>query len=100
MQKIAEALAVGAAEQAPRRRRDAVRRLPAVVLAHRGEEGRRLQKPGDRVVTTSGIYGSVTKINEKSVKLQIADKVTIEVAKAAIGGYQGQDPVVPESGNL
>ena len=57
-------------------------------------------KRGDRVVTTSGIYGSVTKINEKSVKLQIADKVTIEVAKAAIGGYQGQDPVVPESGNL
>lgn len=57
-------------------------------------------KPGDRVVTTSGIYGSVTKVLDKSVKLQIADKVTIEVAKAAIGGYQGQDPVVPESGNL
>jgi hypothetical protein len=27
--------------------------------------------------------------------LQIADKVRIEVARAAIGGYQGQDPVVP-----
>ena len=51
-------------------------------------------KVGDRIVTTSGIYGQVTKLNEKSVQVQIADKVRIEVARAAIGGYQGQDPVV------
>ena len=57
-------------------------------------------KVGDRVVTTSGIYGQITKISEKSIKLQIADKVQIEVARAAVGGYQGQDPVVPESGSL
>jgi preprotein translocase subunit YajC len=50
-------------------------------------------KVGDRVVTTSGIYGSITKISEQSVQLQIADKVRIEVAKAAVGGYQGQEPV-------
>jgi|SRR4051812_44495771 len=50
-------------------------------------------KVGDRVVTTGGIYGSVTKVNEQSVQLQIAANVRIEVAKAAIGGYQGQDPV-------
>jgi preprotein translocase subunit YajC len=34
------------------------------------------------------------KIDEQKVQLQIADKVRIEVAKAAIGGYQGQPPVV------
>ena len=56
-------------------------------------------KVGDRIVTTSGIYGEITRINERSVQLQVADKVRIEVAKAAIGGYQGQDPVVPESGS-
>jgi preprotein translocase subunit YajC len=56
-------------------------------------------KVGDKVVTTSGIYGQVTRLNEKSVQVQIADKVRIEVARAAVGGYQGQDPVVPESGN-
>ena len=57
-------------------------------------------KVGDRVVTTSGIYGQITKLNEKSVQVQIADKVRIEVARAAIGGLQGQDPVVvPDSGN-
>jgi len=54
-------------------------------------------KVGENVVTTSGIYGQITKIGEKSVQLQIAEKVRIEVAKAAIGGYQGQDPVVPDS---
>ena len=57
-------------------------------------------KVGDKVITTSGIYGLITRIGEKSLQLQIADKVRIEVARAAVGGYQGQDPVVvPESGN-
>lgn len=53
-------------------------------------------KVGDRVITTSGIYGQVTKLNDASVQLQIADKVRIEVSRAAIGGYQGQEPVVQQ----
>jgi preprotein translocase subunit YajC len=51
-------------------------------------------KVGDRVITTGGIYGQVAKLGEQSVQLQVADKLRIEVAKAAIGGYQGQSPVV------
>jgi preprotein translocase subunit YajC len=51
-------------------------------------------KVGDRIITTGGIYGQITKLGEQSVQLQIADKLRIEVAKAAIGGYQGQAPVV------
>ena len=47
------------------------------------------------MITTSGIYGQVTKLESASVQLQIADKVRIDVARAAIGGYQGQEPVVP-----
>jgi len=43
-------------------------------------------KVGDRVVTTGGIYGSITKMNDKSVQIQIADK-----------GYQGQEPVVADT---
>lgn len=54
-------------------------------------------KVGDRVVTTSGIYGSITKLHDKSVQLQIADKVRIEVAKAAVIGLQGQEPVVKDT---
>ena len=51
-------------------------------------------KESDRVVTTSGIYGQIARINGDKVQLQIADKVRIDVSKAAIGGYQGQPPVV------
>src|SRR6476660_7447689 len=57
-------------------------------------------KVGDKVVTTSGIYGQITRLNEKSVQVQIADKVRIEVARSAVGGYQGQEPVVADSGNV
>src|SRR5687768_18092678 len=56
-------------------------------------------KVGDKIVTTGGIYGQITRVNDKSVQLQVADKVRIEIARASVGGYQGQDPVVSESGN-
>jgi preprotein translocase subunit YajC len=54
-------------------------------------------KVGDRVVTTGGIYGSVTKVSEKSVQLQIANNVRVEVARSAIVGYQGQDALADSS---
>ena len=54
-------------------------------------------KVGDRVVTSGGIYGTVTRVADQSLQLQIADKVRIEVSRAAIVGYQGQEPVAPES---
>ena len=53
----------------------------------------------DKVVTTGGIYGQITRVTDKSVQLQIADKVRIEIARASVGGLQGQDPVVSDSGN-
>ena len=51
-------------------------------------------KVGDRVITTGGIHGQVTRLGGDTVQLQIADKVRIDVSRAAIGGYQGQPPVV------
>jgi preprotein translocase subunit YajC len=56
-------------------------------------------KVGDKIVTTGGIYGQITRVTDKSVQLQIADKVRIDISRAAIGGYQGQDPIVPETGS-
>jgi preprotein translocase subunit YajC len=65
------------------------------------EEFQEALKVGDKVVTTSGIYGQITRLNEKSVQVQVADKVRMEFARQAIGGYQGQDPVVqPDSGSV
>ena len=53
-------------------------------------------KVGDRVVTSGGIFGSITRLSDQSVQLQIADKVRIDVSRSAIVGYQGQEPVAPE----
>jgi len=51
-------------------------------------------KVNDKIVTTGGIYGQIVKIDEQKVQLQIAEKVRIEIARASIGGYQGQPQVV------
>ena len=53
-------------------------------------------KVGDKVITTGGIHGQITRVSERTLQLQIADKVRIEIARAAVGGYQGQEPVVPQ----
>ena len=55
-------------------------------------------KVNDKVVTTGGIYGLITRLDDHKVQLQIADKVRIDVARASIGGYQGQ-PLVVEPQN-
>jgi len=51
-------------------------------------------KVNDRVITTGGIHGQITRLDNQTVQLQVADKVRIEVSRSAIGGYQGQPPVV------
>jgi preprotein translocase subunit YajC len=56
-------------------------------------------KVGDKVVTTGGLYGSITRLHEQSVQLQIANNVRVEVSRPAIAGYQGQEPVAPPEGN-
>jgi preprotein translocase subunit YajC len=55
-------------------------------------------KVDDQIITTGGIYGRITKLDEMTVQLEIADRVRVKIARSAIGGYQGQAPVVPESG--
>jgi preprotein translocase subunit YajC len=74
--------------------------LPMKRRQNKIQEFQNALKVGDRVVTTGGIYGQITKLNEKSVQVQVADKVRIEIARQAIGGYQGQEPVVPDSGSV
>lgn len=53
-------------------------------------------KVGDKVITSGGIFGAITKVGDQSVQLQVANNVRIEVSRPAIIGYQGQEPVVPE----
>jgi preprotein translocase subunit YajC len=51
-------------------------------------------KVGDKVVTTGGLYGSIAKLGDEAVQLQIAPNVRVDMSRAAIVGYQGQAPVV------
>jgi preprotein translocase subunit YajC len=57
-------------------------------------------KVGDKVITTSGMYGVITRLGDKSVQVQIAERVRVEIARQAVAGYQGQEPVVTEGGSL
>ena len=42
-------------------------------------------KKGDRVVTTSGMHGTVVSLAEHTVTLRVADQVKIEFDRTAIG---------------
>ena len=51
-------------------------------------------KEGDKVVTSGGIFGSIAKVNEDKISLQIAPNVRVDIARSAVVGLQGQPPVV------
>ena len=47
-------------------------------------------KPGDKVVTNGGIYGTVAGVTDHVVQLKIAEQVKIEVAKQSIAGMRSE----------
>jgi len=52
-------------------------------------------KPGDKVITSGGIYGIVVGIRDDVVQLRIADQVRVEVARTAIAGPQPRKEEAP-----
>lgn len=42
-------------------------------------------KRGDRVVTTSGMHGTITALTEHTVTLRVADQVKLEFDRTAVG---------------
>lgn len=45
-------------------------------------------KKGDEIVTSSGILGTVSKIEDKTVHIKVANRTTIEVLRSQIQGSQ------------
>lgn len=41
-------------------------------------------KKGDKVVTSGGIHGTITKVDETDVTMEVADKVRIKVTRANV----------------
>jgi preprotein translocase subunit YajC len=50
-------------------------------------------KPGDKVVTSGGIYGTIVALKDKedTVQLRVAQSVSIEVLRSSIAGLQSSD---------
>ncbi|PVG82865.1 preprotein translocase subunit YajC [Nocardioides gansuensis] len=74
--------------------------------SRRQKELRRVQselRPGQRVMLSSGIYGTVTTIGDDRVHVELAPGVVVEVVRAAIGAVDeaAGDAVPPtaESGD-
>ena len=42
-------------------------------------------KKGDRVITSGGIYGRITGMDENTLTIEIADKVRVKLARGNIG---------------
>lgn len=48
-------------------------------------------KKGDKVVTTSGIWGTITNLGKETVTLQIADNTKIKMQRDNISRLRGED---------
>jgi preprotein translocase subunit YajC len=51
---------------------------------------RNLQK-GDKVLTQAGIYGTIAQLDEKSIVLQVADKVQIKITRWSVADKVTED---------
>lgn len=45
-------------------------------------------KKGAKIVTIGGLYGEIVRMNDKSVTIQIAEKLEVEVARTAVSHVQ------------
>ena len=48
-------------------------------------------KKGDKVITTSGIWGTITNIGKETVTLQIADNTKIKMQRENIAKVRGEE---------
>lgn len=48
-------------------------------------------KVGDKVVTSGGIYGTITKVNPQSLRVKIAKGVEVRVSRSGVSGKTSKD---------
>ena len=49
-------------------------------------------KVGDKVITTSGIYGTIAGLREDRIQIRIAENVKVDMARNSVGSLQNPDP--------
>jgi preprotein translocase subunit YajC len=53
-------------------------------------------KPGDRIVTTAGMFGTVMGVQKDRIELKIAANVKIDITKSAVGVILGATDTASE----
>ncbi|MDR3562721.1 MAG: preprotein translocase subunit YajC [Negativicutes bacterium] len=48
-------------------------------------------KKGDRIITAGGMYGTITALSEKTVTIQVADKVQVDFSRSSVTGFQNSN---------
>jgi preprotein translocase subunit YajC len=48
-------------------------------------------KPGDKVITSGGIYATVKEVKEKSLIVMSAQKSLLEISRSSVSGMQGDE---------
>ena len=49
-------------------------------------------KKGDRVITSGGIYGRITSLDDQSATVEIADKVRIKITRGSVASLAQEAP--------
>ena len=47
-------------------------------------------KPGDKVITSGGIYATIKQVKDKSLVVMSADKSILEISRSSVAGMQGE----------
>jgi preprotein translocase subunit YajC len=53
-------------------------------------------KKGDRIITSGGIYGRITGIEDNVLQLEIADRVRIKVVRSNVAALAQSGPAAPQ----
>jgi preprotein translocase subunit YajC len=66
-----------------------------MILPQRKQQKKRAEmlnalKKGDKVITVGGIHGEITEISDDDLRLRIADKVEIRLAKSSVSRVKGE----------
>lgn len=48
-------------------------------------------KKGQAIITTGGIHGVIQKLDETTIKLEVADKTVIKVSRGNVAGVVGKE---------
>ena len=65
--------------------------LPAQRRQKKTAEMQKSLKNGDKVITNSGIHGTIVGLENGTVQLRVHDQVKIKVLRSAIAGLQPDD---------